>query len=446
MKRNKTVGEKFGFALLAASVASLSAAETSNSDLLSVLQKKGLLTEVEVQSLRDEQKKTSAPAKAPTPNWVANTKISGDFRGRFEGLYASDPSVMDRNRFRFRLRAGLVSQVGEQFEVGLRLASGEAAAGTAGGDPISSNATFMDNGSKKLIFIDLAYAKWREVQSDRWNATLTLGKMENPLVTSDIVFDHDYTPEGIAQQVTWKVDDRHTVSANVAGFALDGIGAFERDAFIAAAQLRLDSKWTKQLQTSGGIMALGIIGEDALVNAAVPNQNRGNSRPRANTFGPGALSQEYTTLVADAAVTYSFASAPLYSGSFPVKFGGDYIYNWGAKTLNQAASIGITFGKAAKKGQWELGYRYKYLEADAWYEELVDSDFGAVYGRAPDAGGSAGYGAGTNVRGHVVKACYAVSDAFALGVTAAFTDLIKSSPANFDSGFTRVQFDATWKF
>src|SRR5436190_533516 len=102
--------------------------------------------------------------------------------------------------------------VGQKFGFALLAASvaglsaAEASAGASGGDPISSNVTLMDNGSKKFVFIDLAYAKWREVQSDRLNATLTLGKMENPLVTSDIVFDHDYTPEGMAQQVTWKID------------------------------------------------------------------------------------------------------------------------------------------------------------------------------------------------------------------------------------------------
>lgn len=434
--------------LAASTVVSLSAADSSSENLLNLLQKKGILTQAEAETIRQEQNQAASAAKPKpeTSSWASNTKISGDFRARFEGLYGSDPAFQDRNRFRYRMRAGLVSSLTDNFEIGLRLASGEGANGVAGGDPISGNATFQDNASKKLLFVDLAYAKWRFLQHEDWTGAFIVGKMENPFVFSDIVFDHDYTPEGIAQQFTYKLNDRHRAGLTLARFAVDGIGVIERDAFIAGAQFRLDSKLDKSWQTSAGVAALVLTGENELVNGAVANQNRGNSRPGPNEFGVGALGENFAPIVADASVTYTFESAPLYPGRFPVKLAGDYMYNAAGSIRNQATSIGVTFGKSGKRGQWDVAYRWKYLESDVWYEELVDSDFGGFYRVAPDAGGSAGYGAGTNVRGHVVKASYSLTDALTLGATAAFSELIQTSPTGSDSAFSRVQLDASWKF
>ena len=121
------------------------------------------------------------------------------------------------------------------------------------------------------------------------------------------------------------------------------------------------------------------------------------------------------------------------------------MHNPNAGTENNAWSAGVTFGKAGKKGLWELSYRYKYLEADAWYEELTDSDFGAYYQAAP-VGGAAGYGAGTNVKGHVIKASYSPYNALTLSGTVFFTDLINESPIPSEGKATRIQLDAVLKF
>jgi len=75
----------------------------------------------------------------------------------------------------------------------------------------------------------------------------------------------------------------------------------------------------------------------------------------------------------------------------------------------------------------------------------VDSDFGGFYQTAP-VGGTAGYGAGTNVKGHVVKAAYSPYNPLTLTVTAFFSELINPNPAATESKTTRIQMDATLKF
>jgi hypothetical protein len=96
---------------------------------------------------------------------------------------------------------------------------------------------------------------------------------------------------------------------------------------------------------------------------------------------------------------------------------------------------------------WEVTYRYKYLGGDSWYEELTDSDFGAFYaGTFPQSGSGAGYGAGTNVRGHIAKISYSPFDALQLNITYFKTILINEIPASSNSDMGRLQVDAAWKF
>jgi hypothetical protein len=87
------------------------------------------------------------------------------------------------------------------------------------------------------------------------------------------------------------------------------------------------------------------------------------------------------------------------------------------------------------------------LGGDSWYEEMTDSDFGAFYqGTWPNGGLGPGYGAGTNVRGHHVKAVYALFDAMTLGITYGRTHLIDEFPAGSNSDMSRLIVDAIWKF
>jgi len=137
----------------------------------------------------------------------------------------------------------------------------------------------------------------------------------------------------------------------------------------------------------------------------------------------------------------------MYPGAFPVKVGAEYVHNAGASssaTDNEAWSAGIKLGKASKKHTWELSYTYKWLGADAWWEELVDSDTGAYYSTAyPNSGQGSGYRSGTNVKGHVFKLAYAPYNSLTLSAKAFLMERI-DAPA--DSQATRLQVDAQWKF
>ncbi len=458
---------------LAATAAALAGLATtghaqSADALIDKLVDKGILTVKEAKDLREEADKDFARAhqvKTGIPDWVSTLKLGGDLRGRYDVLYNPDHAgggvITDRHRFRYRLRFGVVAALKDNFEVGFRLTSGEPkGSASQGGDPISGNASFGDNGSKKFVYIDQAYAKWTALNTPDFTLVTTVGKMENPFVLSEMLFDPDYTPEGAAVNLTYSLSDSHALKFNGGGFVLDELGALPSDPFMGAAQVRWDAAWTPKLQSSVGGALLAIAnarGGGGLTALNVADVNGGNSRspvpvvpattPATTTAG---LDNAFTTMVLDASTTYSLESFPFYTGAFPIKVGAEYIENLAAANRKHGYGLGVTFGKSGKKGLWDVSYRWKEMQANSWYEEMVDSDFGAYYQTASKFAGT-GYTAGVNLRGHVVRAQYTPYDAFTLAATVFLADVISTVgagaiPANYDSQVTRIQVDAIWKF
>jgi hypothetical protein len=109
-----------------------------------------------------------------------------------------------------------------------------------------------------------------------------------------------------------------------------------------------------------------------------------------------------------------------------VTVGGEYDRNladaYDAKgNQTKAWSAQITFGQAAKKGQWQVSYQYKYAEADAFLDSLTDDDFG-----------------GTDRKGHVMKAAYNIRDWWQIAVSGFITEKISNRP---NTGHNQVGFN-----
>jgi hypothetical protein len=451
---------------MAGLVCAAQSAQAQSADaLIDKLVDKGILTVKEAKDLREEADKgfsDAHKAKTGMADWVTSLRFTGDVRGRYDGIFNPDPApgntalINDRHRFRYRLRVGAIATLADNFELGFRLTSGEQQ-GSFGGDPISGNASFMDNSSKKYVFIDQAYGRWTAINNEQLLAVATIGKMENPFVFSEMVFDPDYTPEGAAMNLTSELNDQHVLKFNGGGFMLDELSADANDPFFAGAQIRWDAKWTPKVQTSIGAALLSIVNAkgtsagEGLSSANVPDINAGNSRTFVTT--PAAanfLNNTFTTAIGDASVTYNLENFPMYKGAFPIRVGAEYAENLVANDRNQAYAFGITFGKSGKKGLWDISYKWKEMQGDFWYEEMVDSDFGA-FSQTASQFGPAGFRAGTNLRGHMVRAQYSFSDSFTLSAVAAIAEVIDREAAgaigaDYDSEATRIIVDASWKF
>src|SRR6266536_6450477 len=183
------------------------------------------------------------------PDWVSSIRLVNDLRVRYDGIYAPDSDFVSRHRVRPRLRLGAMVTLKDDFEIGFRLASAPSVGKDSGGDPLSTNQTFEDNASRKPVGVDWAFARWAPIHTPRWTGSIALGKLENPPNFTEDVLDVDYTPEGFAEQLSFKLHPNHTASAYLGQYVLDELQFSSKDPLLFVEQLRLDSKWGKHLNT-----------------------------------------------------------------------------------------------------------------------------------------------------------------------------------------------------
>ena len=426
-----------------ASVAFCACAGAQSSDaLLDKLVQKGVLTAEEAKQLRKEAKKDfdkSYATKSGLSAWVSSLRFNGDFRARYDGVYQDDSNsgagtaTEDRHRLRYRLRFGATADLSDHFEVGLRLGSGEvgSAAPSLGGSPYSANTTLNNDASRKFIFVDLAYAKWKP--ADWFSADV--GKMNNAFWFTDMVMDPDYNPEGAQQKVALALNDSQKIALTGGEFAIlenynaSGAGP-NNDAYIFMGQVDWSAKWTDKLASRVGVAAYAFAHQDATSTALETFLNQ-NGTP---AFGPGA--QNFNPIIVRGEVTYALDSFPCFSGAFPITVGAEYANNPGARSLptgDQAYNLGLSLGSARKKGNWALFYNYKTIGTAAVWHGLNDDDYGF------NAKG------GTDVRGHQVIASYRIFDPLTFNLRFMRTEQINNAPGT-SAKQTRLFADLLWAF
>jgi len=445
--------------------------------LIEKLVEKGILTSKEAIDLKKESDVDYGRAlrnRQDFPEWVTMFKITGSFAGRFEQFHADNPLYSDRTRYRYRARLGTIATLKGGFEVGLQLSSGEFDPRYGGGNPLSAQSTLSSGFSRKPVFFELAYGKWTAIDNDALTTSVTIGKMRNPYQPStgvsdepSMLFDPDIFPEGLTVSSTYRINSDHAIGFDGGYYMVgevdqtlpvDNILRPEHDPAIFGGQVNWNAKWTKKLSTSLGVSSFVLTSKDNLrvftppapELLAVPNVNAGNTRT-----GLGELAYDMTPVMVSPQVVYTLSSFPLHPGEFPVRVYFDYAENPSAPRANVGYRIGIRIGKASRRGTWDFGYRYQSLEADAWYEEMVDDNNGAFYQQAdplsgfliPSQGtGGRGYRGGTNVRGHLVRLNYAITDSLMFSFNYYMNSLIDPIPAGSNSRAGHLFTDLEWKF
>jgi len=122
--------------------------------------------------------------------------FSGDFRLRDEPFFGgpSDQSQV-RNRERFRLRFNANAKLNDDINGGFTLASGDI------NDPISTNQTTIQFYTRKAIAIDKAFINYNPHRFKP--LTLTAGKFAYPWYNTELTWDKDLNPEGVAQTLAF---------------------------------------------------------------------------------------------------------------------------------------------------------------------------------------------------------------------------------------------------
>jgi len=346
-----------------------------NKALLNKLVEKGTLTQAEADALLEE---SNAEFNSSVPSWVESLTLKGDLRLRYDHTYDSASngnSAEDRVRYRFRFEG--VADLKNNFKMGFRMATGH--------NMTSSNQTFSNDFTRDDFGLDQAYVGWQ--QEGDWEEssgfTVYVGKNPNFEKTgwklSKALFDSDITPEGIETHYSTEMGAT-TLGLHGGAYFLEGEDdSGKQMSKLIMGQVTTSTTLSDTLRMDLGLGAYGIDSSD------LTGPNTGNG----NTAGQG-----YTPLMLDAAFTYRGASKP-------VKLYGTWVDNQQADTLSAGYITGIKYGSAKKAGQWEAKIEYRSFEADAFWDEFAESEFGAIGVKAANQ-----YAVGTNTEGLVLQGKY----------------------------------------
>jgi hypothetical protein len=126
--------------------------------------------------------------------------ISGDIRVRSEPWFNGPPDgSLDRARARIRARLNFFADLGEQFQTGLSLASGEVY------DPITTNSTLGVFYTRKAFELDQAFITYKPREFKP--LTLTAGKFRYPWYNTELTWDKDLNPEGAAETFAFPLEN-----------------------------------------------------------------------------------------------------------------------------------------------------------------------------------------------------------------------------------------------
>jgi len=144
---------------------------------------------------------------------VGPLSFSGDLRLRDEPFFGgpADESQV-RNRFRFRLRFNANAKLNDDISGGFSLASGDI------NDPISTNQTTNQFYTRKTVGIDKAFITYNPHYFKP--LTLTGGKFAYPWYNTELTWDKDLNPEGLAQTLAFDLETPLLKRFALVGFEL----------------------------------------------------------------------------------------------------------------------------------------------------------------------------------------------------------------------------------
>jgi len=445
------------------------------------------------------------------PDWTSKIRPFGDLRVRYEGTFfpsgndnsgafpnfnaINTGSPLDingsqfspqynvdqnRNRERLRARFGADIMLGDGFNGGIRLATGDS------NTPTSTNQTLGGSGgnfSKYAIWLDRAFLSYDAGPGDGEELTFQLGRFDNPFFSTDIQWDDDLGFDGLAARGKVKITDRATTFFSAGcfpvyntdfNFASNKASKFSStDKWLAAAQLGIDWKITDDLSAKFAVAYYDFNGIEGKLSSpmytptASDAGNTDTTRPgfaqRGNTYMPlrnvlddpatpaGSIQPKYQyyglaskfrnltctgkldydhftpvriSLLGEATKNLAFDRSAITQkavnnyGSAGSFAGGDTAWNLTFQVGNPAL---------AAFGDWQAGFGYRYVETDAVVDGFTDSDFG---------------GGGTNVQGFTLGGSMALTKSVRCGLRWMSSNEITGPPLKSDI----IQLDLHAKF
>ena len=331
----------------------------------------------------------------------------GDMRLRYEMVdRASDNSTandadghLDTDRPRIRFRFGARAHVYEDLDFVFRLSTGGDDASTSG------NTTLDGTFGNEAISLNLAYGSWEFMDG----LTVQGGKVKNPFMKSEVVWDGDVNPEGLSEIYQKKSGD--TTLQFVAGQYI--VEETDRNTTVDSDDVVLLA-WQAQLhqKTKAGKFKFAVAWYD--YNHLT---DPGSAITKQLGSGDGQRNSQVTGTDVNTTNMQIFDFMADWSSPLGSKHGSlfyEYAVNTDAdapagnntiaQDLDTAWQLGFKFGdkKVKKTGQWQIKALYRLVQQDAVFYALTDSDF---------------HQGGTNAKGIELGAKYAIRKGMQLGYT-----------------------------
>lgn len=319
------------------------------------------------------------PVTAPAPqNTLASRlNVAGDMRVRAQAD-RSNSHAPDRYSAQVRGRLGVTYAVSDVVSVGARLVTGDF------NDPNSTDVQLSGFDNKFPVSLDLAYTKL-----DFGNVQFYGGKLPQPFVRTELVWDGDVTPQGISANYKLPLDGAGTIKANALYFVIDEQAAGP-DSTMAGGQLVYESPtlgaW--KFDTAAGYYHYSL--------GSIAGADAGDFRTNLRKPDGSYLSQFHLGDLIVGATYNGFGER------WPLRIVGDYVHNFGAATSEDTGyGVDVLLGRASKVGDWRVGYGYTVAETDSVFSAFSQDNTSLA----------------TNYRQHLLSADYVVAPGTSINAT-----------------------------
>ncbi len=306
--------------------------------------------------------------------WLERIKISGDFRYRHEHIDSEqikeDGSVgwrSGRDRDRIRARLMIEAMINNEWDLGLRMATGEADVFSDNfvADPVSTNQTLTEFSSPKDFWLDLAYFDYHPESME--GLKVIGGKIKNPYYKvgkNQLIWDDDLNPEGIATKYILTVSDSAAIYCNGGGYWLNEVsGDADTSLWGVQTYLKQDLSNSDYVLAGAGFYDYGNLqGLEDELGIGLGNTIDPDTGQYVNDYDVLEVLAEYGTKI----------------GELPVAVFGTWVENTVAVTPDDTGwLVGGKLGKAKEPDSMEFVYDYRDVEQDAVLAAWNDSDFNA---------------------------------------------------------------------
>lgn len=363
---------------------------------------------------------------AALPDWVNRIRWSGDMRLRGQadlfasrnepntyfdysainqagGIDRAGPDALlntteDRERLRARLRFGFDAQLGAGWSVGARLSTGNLA------EPVSTNQTLGNYGRRYQTAADLAYLSWKGASASRRHQfEASAGRIDNPWLSTDLVWDTDLTFEGVAGNYRFGFDADEPgshVFLTLGAFPLQEVERSSKDKWLYGSQLGVE--WVfgggHRLTFAAAYYDYqNIVGQRNTLDSTLLDYTAPEFMQKGNTMFDIRSDADPTTNLFALAADYKQVNGTLkaelqLAERMRFDFVADYVKNVGfdqaeiqarapelgivgARDQGYRAEIGLGSRTFDYGGAWRATLGYRYLERDAVLDAFTDSDF-----------------------------------------------------------------------